>query len=120
MGVGSKRGSGYGGMRRAVCPRCGGCFCKSARQIKSGDTVCLNTAKCTARAAKRLDAGFATASLTDADATFVSRMAEIRQREKRHVDAVNKLLTHAQKRRRGATALEALQREAASRRRISR
>lgn len=53
MGQGSKKGSGYGGMQFVRCPRRGGNFKKSYRQIKSGFPVCMDTAKCAARQAKR-------------------------------------------------------------------
>lgn len=53
MGVGSKKGSGYGGMQFVRCPRCGGNFKKSSAQIRSGFPVCIDRMKCDARKSKR-------------------------------------------------------------------
>lgn len=50
---GSKKGSGYGGMRFAVCPRCRTRLKKSYRQIAEGRLACLNVSKCDARRAKK-------------------------------------------------------------------
>jgi hypothetical protein len=48
--AGSKKGSGYGGMARAKCPRCMWWFRKSARQIQTGRTECIDNVKCAERA----------------------------------------------------------------------
>lgn len=48
-GNASKKGSGYGGMRIVACPRCGGKYRKSSRQISSGYAACTNRAKCEKR-----------------------------------------------------------------------
>lgn len=53
MSKGSHKGSGYGGMKTTTCPRCGCNYKKSYQQIQSGNPVCNNRKKCTARARKR-------------------------------------------------------------------